>query len=301
MKLRKLLNSALVISVLYMAAPVCRAGEAVMRNIEGFSKEANAQLGAFLAATRNEKGRKVAVFDGDGTVIGQVPHYLADECLYGYAKKHPERKPELIDEMRGQSNVSLPYVQNRVRYFAGESAQFLRGLGKECFAAAYSKKIFQPMRRLIDLLKENGFEIWVVSASPEAMYQQFLSEAFKIPVTNIIGVRSVIRQGIITDEIIPPVPQDKGKKEAVETFIQETPLLAAGNSRGDREMIEFSRGLRIMVNPDEHIEAGEKESVADYAKRNDWLTVRMNDIPEKDFPAVSSNDYGIRLNKAWAW
>lgn len=32
--------------------------------------------------------RKVAVFDGDGTVIGQVPYYLADEALYRYADKN---------------------------------------------------------------------------------------------------------------------------------------------------------------------------------------------------------------------
>ncbi|OGS12471.1 MAG: hypothetical protein A2234_05660 [Elusimicrobia bacterium RIFOXYA2_FULL_58_8] len=290
-------SSVSLFAIFAVCASVCHAGQVVPQDIAGFSEEANRRLNDFFAGVQDEKGRKVAVFDGDGTVLGQVPHYLADECLYAYAKKHPDRKPDLIEKMRKKSNVSLPYVQDRVHYFSGESLQFIRELGQQCFDESYSGKIFQPMRLLIDRLKENGFEIWVVSASPEALYQQFLSRALQIPITNIIGVKSIVSQGVTTDEIVVPVPQDKGKKEAIETFIQETPLLAAGNSRGDREMIETSRGLRIMVNPDEHLETGETESVAEYAKKNNWLVVRINDLPEQKNPAISSGSYGVRANK----
>ena len=62
-------------------------------------------------------------------------------------------------------------------------------------------------------------------------------------------------------------------------------------------MIEFSRGLKMIVNPDEHIAHDQTESIADYAKRNDWLVVRIKDVPEPGFPAVSSKEFGIRLNK----
>lgn len=40
--------------------------------------------------------RKVAVFDGDGTVIGQVPYYLADEALYRYADKYYKGRKDLF-------------------------------------------------------------------------------------------------------------------------------------------------------------------------------------------------------------
>jgi hypothetical protein len=53
--------------------------------IDGFEPIANQQLEKFLIESRNEKGRKIAVFDGDGTVLGQTPHYLADECMYQWA------------------------------------------------------------------------------------------------------------------------------------------------------------------------------------------------------------------------
>jgi phosphoserine phosphatase len=271
--------------------------ENTYKPILGFSPQANRQLEKFLAKTKNEKGRKIAVFDGDGTVLGQTPHYLADEAMYQYALKHPNQKPEIFQEMIKQSNVSLPYVQNRVKYIAGMSLQDYRDLGEEYFRKYYSNKIFEPMKNLISVLKQNGFEIWIITASPEGMYQQFLGKELKIPITHIVGIKSVIKDGIITDEIIRPIPQDHGKKWAIETFVQDVPLLVAGNSRGDKEMIEFSKGLKMIVNPDEHIAHDQTESIADYAKKNNWLIVKINDVPDKNFPSVSSKKFGIRINR----
>lgn len=55
-----------------------------------------------MNTTLTMNNRKVAVFDGDGTVIGQVPYYLADEALYRYADKNykdrndPQAKAKLL-------------------------------------------------------------------------------------------------------------------------------------------------------------------------------------------------------------
>jgi len=267
------------------------------QNIEGFSDEANTVLQSFFIKHKTTKGRKIAVFDGDGTVMGQTPHYLADECMYQFAKENPDWNSEIIDTITQLSNVSLPYVQFRVKYISGKSLQFYRDLGEKTFNKYYKHKIFKPIKQLIKILKENDFEVWIVTASPEGMYQQFLSKEFDIPITHIIGVKSVIKDGIITDKIVYPVPQDKGKMEAIETFIQDKPLLVAGNSRGDKEMIEFSSELKIIVNPDEHIAKDQDQSIADYAKEEGWLIVRVKDTPADDFPSVSSKLFGIRLNK----
>ena len=281
---------ALFISLLF-------SGCATFSPIKGFPPEVNQKLEKFLEDSKSEPGRKIAVFDGDGTVLGQTPHYLADECMYMYAKQHPDKKPELLKKMGEMRNVAISYCQGRVEYLAGETLFDLRQMGQRCFDDLYPEKIFTPMRDLICQLKHHGFEVWVVTGSPQALYQQFLSRQLRIPITNIIGVKSVIRGGVVTDEIVPPVPQDHGKKEAIETFIQDRPLLVAGNSRGDKEMIEHSRGLKMIVNPDEHIAPDQKQSIADYAKDQGWLIVRIRDVPRPDFPSISSKDYGIRINK----
>jgi phosphoserine phosphatase len=273
------------------------SGCATFTPIKGFPPEVNQKLEKFLEDSKTEPGRKIAVFDGDGTVLGQTPHYLADECMYMYAKDHHDKNPELLDKMKKMRNVAISYCQGRVEYLAGETLSDLRRMGQKCFDDLYYDKIFIPMRDLICQLKHHGFEVWVVTGSPQALYQQFLSKQLRIPITNVIGVKSVIRGGVVTDEIVPPVPQDHGKKEAIETFIQDRPLFVAGNSRGDKEMIEHSRGLRMIVNPDEHIAPDQKQSIADYAKEQGWLIVRIRDVPRPDFPSISSKDYGIRINK----
>ena len=265
--------------------------------VAGFTPAANATLAAFFQRTAAHKGRKVAVFDGDGTVFGQTPHYLADECLFAHAQAHPARKPALIAEMKAQSSVSLPYVQNRIRYLAGLSLIEIRDLGMSCYRLDYKGKIYPPMRDLIGKLKAADFEVWVVTASPEALYQGFLAEALAIPITRVIGVKSVVSGGVTTDRMVEPVPQDKGKLEAIETFVQARPLLVGGNSRGDKEMIEHSADLKLIVNPDEHVAPDQRESVAAYAQKHGWLVVRIRDVPAPGFPAVSSKVFGMRLNK----
>ncbi len=266
--------------------------------IQGFNDEVNKKIEKFLIETTDYSGRKIAVFDGDGTVLGQTPHYLADECLYAFAKDNKDRKPELINLMKTQSNVSLEYVQNRVFFMSGDSLDTWRKRGSDFFKQYYPNKVFKPMKALIDQLQDNDFEVWVVTASPEAMYQEFLANALNIPITHIVGVKSVISNGIITDRIIPPVPQDHGKKEAIESFVQDRPLFVAGNSRGDKEMIEYASMMHMIINPDEHIAHDQTESIADYARENGWLIVRIEDVPADGFPSVSSKEYGIRINKS---
>ena len=275
----------------------CGENSTAFQPIQGFDGDTNAKIEKFLRSTHDHKGRKVAVFDGDGTVFGQTPHYLADECLYEVAKNNPNQRPEVINKMKGMSNVSIPYVQQRVFFFEGKTLESVRSLGVACYEKYYKGRVYAPMQELIANLKRFGFEVWIVTASPEALYQKFLSKELGIPITNVIGVKSVIRHGKITREIIKPVPQDEGKPEAIESFVQAVPLFVAGNSRGDKEMIELSQGLKMIVNPDTHVAPDQEESVADYAKKEGWLVVRIKDVPPSGFPRISSKDFGIRLNK----
>ncbi len=89
------------------------------------------------------------------------------------------------------------------------------------------------MKRLIANLKEYGFEVWILTASPEFLYQKFLAEKLGLPDTQILGVKSVVANGKLTDEIIMPIPQDDGKANAIPTFIKARPLIVGGNSRGE--------------------------------------------------------------------
>ena len=268
------------------------------RNIKGFSAEANLQLKDFFAKTHNYKGRKIATFDMDGTVIGQAPHYLADESLYAYALKHPDRKPGLIKEMQKQSNTSIPYVANRVHYFAGLTPEQLEKIGNETYEKSYKGKFYPEIKKLINELKNNGFEVWVVTASPEFIYQGFVSKALGIPKVRIVGIKSVDKDGKTSDEIMMPIAQHEGKANAIESIIKAAPLLACGNSIDDFEMIALSKGLKIIVNPNntEKVEQLGNLTLKQYAQENHWVIVYSNDVSEKKNPQPASKKFNVRIN-----
>jgi len=266
--------------------------------IEGFSEETNDRFRKFFQDTLDYKDRKVAVFDCDGTILGQVPHYLADESIYTYANENKNLKPQLVKNMTTRSNVGEQYVVDRIKYLAGMNASTVQNLGADCFENNYEGKFYPEILKLIGNLKNFGFEVWIVSASPEVLYEKFVSERTGVPVTRIIGVKSVIKNGVITDEMVHPVPQDNGKEFTIDTFIKTKPLFAAGNSRGDFEMLSASRMLKLIVNPDDT----KKEKIfngmtlKEYAKNYNWVIVNCNDVPEPGFPSVSSKVFNIKKN-----
>jgi len=267
--------------------------------IPGFEEATNRSLEKFFERYQNYNGRKIAVFDGDGTVLGQVPHYLADECMYEHAEiaSVPAEKQKILEKLAPQSNVSIPYVIGRVEYFSGQSPQSLRETGQRCYDLYYKNKMYPPMKALVSELDKHGFEVWIVTASPEALYQGFLSRELKIPVTRIVGVKSEVHHGLTTTAIVEPVPQDQGKQHAIETFVQDRPQLVGGNSRGDREMIEYSSDLKMIINPDQHLAEGDTESMADYARREGWLVERIRDVREEGFPGISASKWKVKENR----
>ena len=302
-------NIILVTPVLFLFT---FAGAQTYRPVKTWPVEVNNQLESFLNSTTIIQQRKVAVFDCDGTLFGQVPHYLADEALYHFAKinyegkKDPfsKKKMKIIDQLVNGNNVGLQYVTERIEFLSGMTTGEVAQMGKNSFHAKYQQKMYPQMRELLANLKEYGFEIWVLTASPEILYQQFVHEELGIPIDRILGVKSVVRNDTVTNTIVLPVPQDDGKADAIQTFIKARPLLAAGNSRGDMEMMNESVGLKMIVNPDNQKvekghEAGEMNgyTVESYWKKEKAIIVHCNDVPEGDHKYISQ-EWGIKANKS---
>ena len=170
------------------------------RPIATWPDETNARIEEFLNTTLTVTGRKVAVFDCDGTVFGQAPYYLADEALYDYAdKKYKNRKDKesrqkmaILDRMvKDGNNVGKPYVEDRVHFLSGMTPEEIATLGYDCYMRSYKGKMYPEMKTLISNLKEYGFEVWILTASPEFLYQRFVASELGIPVTHVLGVKAV--------------------------------------------------------------------------------------------------------------
>lgn len=256
--------------------------------------------------------RKVAVFDCDGTLFGQVPHYLADEALYSYAQNHYANKKDarskskmnIINNMLNGNNTGIQYVQDRIDFLAGMTKEEVTRIGEDCFHEKYQQKMYPQMRELLANLKEYNFEIWVLTASPELLYQEFVHKELGIPVDRILGVKSVVRNDTVTNSIVLPVPQDEGKADAIQTLIKARPLFVGGNSRGDMEMMNESVGIKLIVNPDdEKVEKGPEAgdmngyTVKDYWEKNNAIIVQCHDVDEGGHKFTSA-ELGIKPNKS---
>lgn len=303
----------LILSVL--AAAICATitlNAQTYRHISGWSQEINDRIEAFLNTTVTMNIRKVAVFDSDGTTFGQVPYYLADEALYRYAdvvlkeRKDREAKDKLkiLERMvKDGNNVGKQYVEDRVHFLAGLSPDEIANIGYDCYVESYRNKTYPEMKQLVANLKEYGFEVYILTASPEFLYQKFVSEEYGIPVTNVVGAKCVVKDGITTGEIIPPIPQDDGKAHTIETFIKARPLIVGGNSRGDMDMLNESAGLKIVVNPDDITVRGQEDgpmsghTVKTYWEKEGALIVKCNDVRD---PKVKfhTEEWKIRQNIA---
>lgn len=275
--------------------------------IKGFQDKTNAQIEAFLESTVPMKTRKVAVFDCDGTLFGQAPYYLADEALYEYAKKNYEGKTDakskekmkIVDQLLHGDNVGVDFVQNRVRFLSGLTADEIQAIGNNMFHEKYQNKMYPEMKALIRNLEEYGFEVWILSASPELLYQRFCAEQLGLPEDRILGVKSRVGEGgVVTDELVYPVSQDEGKADVVRTFIKADPLFVGGNSRGDLEMMNTSVGLKIMINPDdkkpEKVAGG--KTIKQYWENDPRCIIEYcNDVPTEGIQYVTE-EWGVKNN-----
>lgn len=132
--------------------------------------------------------------------------------------------------------------------------------------------IYPQMQELIDSLKENGFEVWIISASPQLLVEPFAKLA-GIEKENVIGVRSHIVNGIVQkhldgcgpynnhsdrimtyrigkrcwmNEIIFGIKGEKALLPAED--LSKRPLFSAGDSDTDLHFMMDATGLRLLIN-----------------------------------------------------
>ncbi|MFA6092402.1 MAG: hypothetical protein WCU88_07555 [Elusimicrobiota bacterium] len=95
------------------------------------------------------------------------------------------------------------------------------------------------LEALFRALERRGCEIWFFSRSDQWSAEGF-AKLYGIPPGRVAGVRSIVRNGTLSAEIVPPVPQGEGAVEAVARFIGRPPVLALGGP-GDEGMLRLAQ------------------------------------------------------------
>jgi phosphoserine phosphatase len=114
---------------------------------------------------------------------------------------------------------------------------------------------------LITYLQKRGVRVWVVSASPAPLIAEAMKH-FRIS-GELIGVKNITRDGVITAELEAPMPVVEGKVACIKKFIDEKikPILGVGDSMNDLPMLEYS-DIKIVVN--------RANALSEIAKSSGW-------------------------------
>ncbi len=190
--------------------------------------------------------RPVAVFDADGTLwntdLGeaffkyQIRHRLLKnlpaECLGDpwayYREKKKSGDPRAM--FLWLAEINCGYKLSQVRAWA---ELVLRE--QENFP------LFEEQKRLIEYFLSKRVEVFIVTASV-AWAVEPGAQRLGISTENVIGVRTKVRNGRITDEQDGIITYQEGKPQALlEATAGHKPFFASGNSMGDLALLEIAK------------------------------------------------------------
>lgn len=269
---------------------------------------------------------RIAVFDNDGTLWGEQPVYFQFLFAMDQLARMAEQDPSILttetlkaaaakdfktvlaggDEallevvMASHSGLTVDAFQDNVTSWIAEARHPDTG-------RPYSEMLYQPMLELLSYLRDEGFDTYIVSGGGVDFMRAFAEVAYGIPPEQVIGSSGKtsyqVVDGVPTlmkDPGIAFIDDKEGKPVAINAKIGKRPILVAGNSDGDFQMLEWATagdgprfGLIVhhtdgareyAYDRDSHI--GRLERGLDEGPDRGWLIVDMS----KDWSRVWPQD-----------
>lgn len=220
----------------------------------------------------------IAAFDADGTLwdtdLGEnFFQYQIDQKMVPL----PANPFEYYIELKKKNNDPREGYAWLAQINQGQKISAVREWAQSAFNLIQPNPIFSEQRKLIDLLKANGVQIYIVTASIKWAVEPG-ALALGLSHENVIGVETQIVNDLVTTEVVHPVTYKMGK---VEALLKKTngvvPFLSSGNTMGDFELLQKASHIRLAVSAssrDDRLFKTESELLAE-AKANNWLYHRF--------------------------
>jgi phosphoglycolate phosphatase-like HAD superfamily hydrolase len=270
---------------------------------------------------------RVAVFDNDGTLWCEKPMPIQADFilrrLFAMAEATPElraRQPwkaayehdyawlgrVLAEHYAGDDTnvrtllggVLAAFDGMSVEDFERKSGAFLRTVEHPTLGRGYLECAYAPMIELLDYLQANGFANYIASGGGRDFMRPISQEVYGIPRERVIGSASTLEYqsdgngGTITHKAEADYLDDGAQKPIrVWSRTGRRPLLSAGNSNGDIQMLEFTRhqdkpSLRMLLLHDDAdrefdytsgaeqaLEQADTDGWTVVSMKNDWATI----------------------------
>ena len=266
---------------------------------------------------------RVAVFDNDGTLWCEKPLPIQADFILRRLYEMAEADPELRDKQPWQAAYERDYAwlgQVMVEHYAGDDTNvrallggviaahagisvddfeeqahaFLHSAQHPTLGRSYLQCAYAPMVELLRYLDANGFASYIASGGGRDFMRPISDELYGIPRDRVIGSSTALdyRDGTIMRKPEADVLDDGPEKPVrIWNRVGRRPLIAAGNSNGDIQMLDFAQHadkptLRLLVLHDDaerefaytagaekSLERAGSEGWTVVSMANDWSTV----------------------------
>lgn len=242
--------------------------------LNSFNSELSTKLAQIIETAQSFKGRKVAVFDADGTLwqgdLGEA--FFRHQLALNTPLKIPFSNP--WDTYFQEANFG------DTRKAFGWLAQWNEGMAeidliKSCddfYLKHWRHLVFKPVASFISQLLQNGFEVWVITGSLTWSVQAGAAD-LGINRNRVLGSAVKVQQGILTASIERKIPYRETKKQLIEEVIKVQPLFAAGNTYWDKEMLETAQlgALAICSEKPGEVNYEAEQKLQNLAQTRNWL------------------------------
>jgi len=260
---------------------------------------------------------RIATFDNDGTLWVEQPMYtqlaFALDRVKALAPQHPEWKTTepFASLLKGDLSTALAGGEHAILAIimathAGMSTAQFDQIVRDWLATArhprfqrpYTDLVYQPMVELLAYLRANGFKTYIVSGGGVEFMRPWTERVYGIPPEQVIGSRiktsyEMTPSGpvLMREAGVDFIDDKTGKPIGINAMIGRRPMAAAGNSDGDRQMLEWvptdQPRLRLLVHHDDAAREyayGTKSPIGTFsdslmaeAKSSGWTVVSMKD------------------------
>jgi phosphoglycolate phosphatase-like HAD superfamily hydrolase len=268
---------------------------------------------------------RIATLDNDGTLWLERPMYIQLQHGLRAIGKLAAEKPELRvrqpfkavheKDMAWLGSVAAEYLKGdpgkamilagglaeafegmTVEDFDADALGFLSTVRDERFAKPYKQLAYKPMLELVHYLQAGSFQVYIASGGGRDFVRAVSEEIYAIARSMVIGSDVVtecvvdadgVTRVVHTKQIEMPIDDGAGKPPHIHRAIGRRPIMAAGNSNGDIQMLEYARGhekcptLALLVRHDdaerEYAYDGGSEKALALAAEEGWTVVSMRD------------------------
>ena len=137
-----------------------------------------------------------------------------------------------------------------VETFQTEAKNWLAGAKNPRWKKPYTELTYLPMQEVLNYFRANGFKTYIVTGGGQDFVRVYAGNIYGIPPEQVVGTAGETKYGydkngrpFLTKEPKLLLNDNfSGKPEGIHLMIGRRPVAAFGNSTGDQQMLEYTKG-----------------------------------------------------------